>query len=416
MKVIVATYGTDGDARPFAALCRGLMDAGHEARLLADAATLGSARALDVPTDALTGNIRDALGASHVVARGGGFSQTARALARIANANAESWLRTIVEAGEGCDVIVAAGLAAFAGFSAAEHLGVRAIGSGMIPITPTAAFPSPFLPSRWVPRPLNRASHRLVNAMLWRAFRDKTNAARALFGLPRRRAVWAGKPMIYGVSPGLVPTPADWPADACLCGQWLAASPSWTPSPALAGFLAAGEAPVYVGFGSMTGFDAGRLLNALTEAMNGRRALFHPGWSGIDPGALPDNFLVIGDTPHDWLLPRTAAVIHHGGSGTAHSAARAGVPSIVMPFAGDQFFWAERLHLAGVAPAALDGRRPRAEAFARALDFAATASVQDRARALGERMRAENGVAAAVAAIERMAADREVSGTTGFQE
>ena len=39
MKFIVATYGTEGDARPFAPLCRGCMDAGDGARLLADAAT-----------------------------------------------------------------------------------------------------------------------------------------------------------------------------------------------------------------------------------------------------------------------------------------------------------------------------------------------------------------------------------------
>ena len=199
--------------------------------------------------------------------------------------------------------------------------------------------------------------------------------------------------MVYGVSPSLLPMPADWPANVHLCGQWLARSPAWTPPPALANFLAAGDAPIYIGFGSMTGFDNARLLDALIEAMAGRRALFHPGWSGIDPKALPDNFLVIGDTPHDWLFPRTAAVIHHGGSGTSHSAARAGVPSIVTPFAGDQFFWAERLRLAGVAPAAVDGRRPKAEAFASALDFAAAAGVRNRAQALGETMRAENGVA-----------------------
>ena len=126
--------------------------------------------------------------------------------------------------------------------------------------------------------------------------------------------------------------------------------------------------------------------------------------SGIDLKALPDNFLAIGDTPHDWLFPRTAAVIHHGGSGTSHSAARAGVPSIVTPFAGDQFFWAERLRLAGVAPAAVDGRRPSAEAFASALDFAADAHVRSRARVLGETMRAENGTVDAVVAIERIVA------------
>lgn len=405
MKFIVATYGTEGDARPFAALCRGLMDAGHEARLLADAATLGSAQALGVPTSALSGDIRGVLKRNHsiagVVAKGGGFNQTARALAKIANENAESWLRTIIEAGEGCDAIVVAGLAAFVGLSAADYLGVKSVGSGMIPITPTAAFPSPLLPSKRMPRLLNRVSHHFVNATLWKAFRDNINAARAAFKLPPRKAVWTGHPMLYGVSPNLLPTPADWPTNVHLCGQWLPRSPEWMPLPSLTSFLAAGEAPIYIGFGSMTGFDNARLLEALFEALAGRRALFHPGWSGIDPKALPNNFFPVGDTPHDWLFPRTAAVIHHGGSGTSHSAARAGVPSIVMPFAGDQFFWAERLRRAGVAPAALDGLRPRAEAFASALDFAATTHARNRARLLGDAMCAENGVVDAVVALER---------------
>jgi UDP:flavonoid glycosyltransferase YjiC (YdhE family) len=191
MKFVVATYGTEGDARPFAALCRGLMDAGHEARLLADAATLGGAQALGVPTSALAGDIRGALSRDQavagVVAKGGGFNATARALAKVANDNAESWLGAIIEAGKGCDAILAAGLAAFAGFSAAEYLGARGVGSGMIPITPTAAFPSPFLPPRWVPRLLNRASHGFVNGMLWKAFSDRTNAARAKCNLPPRK-------------------------------------------------------------------------------------------------------------------------------------------------------------------------------------------------------------------------------------
>ena len=201
-----------------------------------------------------------------------------------------------------------------------------------------------------------------------------------------------------------MPPPADWHANARLCGQWLSKSPAWSPPSALTNFLAAGEAPIYIGFGSMNGFDNARLLEALVEAIAGRRALFHTGWSGIDPKSLPGNFLAIGDTPHDWLFPLTAAVIHHGGSGTSHSAARAGVPSIVTPFAGDQFFWAERLHLAGVASAAVDGRRFSAESFAKALDYTAGFRIRTRARALGENMRAENGVGDAVAALERIVA------------
>ncbi|MBN9656572.1 MAG: glycosyltransferase family 1 protein [Acidobacteria bacterium] len=407
MKIVIVTYGTEGDTRPFAALCRGLMDAGHEAHLLADASTLGSARALAVPSTPLTGDIRATINdrtIASAVAKGGGFQETARVLAKMVNDNSESWLRATIHAAQGAGAILAVGLAGFAGLSAAEYLGIKGIGAGIIPITPTAAFPSPFLPPRWVPRPFNRLSHTLVNSLFWRSFREKTNAARAAIGLAPRRKVWTDIPMLYGASPHLLPPPPDWPAYVRLCGQWLVPSPAWQPPPALESFLAAGEPPVYVGFGSMTGFDTARLLDALIRALNGRRALFHAGWSGIDPHSLPGNFHVLGDTPHDWLFPRTAAVIHHGGGGTTHSAARAGVPSIVTPFAGDQFFWADRLRLAGVAPAAMDGQKPSAETFARALDFAARAEVRNRARELGEKLRSENGVRDAVSFLERLVA------------
>ncbi len=61
MKFLVLTYGTDGDTRPLAALSRALMDAGHKAHLLADAASLGTATALGVPATPLAGDIREAL-------------------------------------------------------------------------------------------------------------------------------------------------------------------------------------------------------------------------------------------------------------------------------------------------------------------------------------------------------------------
>ncbi|MBR0643112.1 glycosyltransferase [Plastoroseomonas hellenica] len=407
MKFLVVTYGTEGDARPLAALCRALMDAGHEALLLADGATLGTAQALGVPAAALAGDIRGALrpdaAISGVVGGGSGAAGTAKALARIADAHAEAWLRAAVEAGRGSDAIILSGLAAFIGLSAAEHLGIPAIGAGLIPITPTAAFPSPFLPPALVPRVLNRASHHLVNAMLWRAFRSATNAARrSVCGLPPRRRGWTSHPMLYGLSPSLLPVPRDWPENARLCGPWVPPAPAWSPPPALADVLATGEPPLYVGFGSMTGFDRAALLSAVIAAVAGRRALFHPGWSGIDAAALPANILPIGDVPHGWLFPRVSLAIHHGGSGTTHSAARAGIPSVVVPFAGDQPFWADRLMRLGVAGRPVPAKRLTAAALAQGIAFAEQPETRGRARALGARMQAEDGLATAVAAIEAL--------------
>ena len=404
MKFLVVTYGTEGDTRPLAALCRALINAGHEARLLADVATLGSATALGVPATPLAGDIKGltdpSKGIASVISKHQRVTDTAKALAHLANSNAEAWMRTTVAAGQGCDVIIVSALAAFIGLSAAEYLKVPAIGASLIPITPTAAFPSPFLPGKWLPGFCNRPSHRLVNEMIWRSLREKTNSARAQFAMAPRKTLWTTHPMLYGISPSLLPRPTDWPANAHQCGQWVRPARDWNAPPALRDFLAAGEAPIYIGFGSMAGFDRNTLLDAIVTAVGGRRALFYPGWSGTQGHELPGNFCVIEDTPHDWLFPRTALAIHHGGSGTSHSAARAGIPSIVLPFAGDQPFWAERLRRLGIAPAAASGHHISARSLERAINAAGTAEMRCRAATVGEKMRAENGLAVAVATIE----------------
>jgi sterol 3beta-glucosyltransferase len=407
VRVVAVTYGTEGDTRPIAALCRALLDAGHEALLFADRSALGSAHALGVPAQALAGDIKAALhsteGLSKLVRRGSRFTDTARALAELANDNTEEWMRDIAAAGKECDAIILSGLAAFAGLSVAEYLGVRAIGAGLIPITPTREFPSPFLRPGLLPRWLNYRSHTFVNATLWRAFRTATNAARTrVCGLPPRKAVWTDHPILYGISPNLLPRPADWPSHAHLCGQWLPQAGAWSPPPALESFLAAGERPIYVGFGSMAGFDQQGLLAEVVAAVAGRRALFYPGWSGVEASTLPPNFFVVGDTPHSWLFPRMSAVMHHGGSGTTHSAARAGVPSVVVPFAADQFFWADRLRRLGVAAEPVRAGRIRASALARGIAFAESPGARSNAAALGARMATDNGLANALSVIEAL--------------
>lgn len=417
MEFTVVTYGTEGDTRPLAALCRALIDAGHRARLLADRATLHAADALGVPCSPLAGDIKRALepGAAlgAIVGKRSGVQATAKALAAIANANTHAWMAQVKAAAEGSDAIILSALASFVGLSVAEHLRIPAIGASMIPITPTREFASPFLPPGIVPGWLNRASHTFVNNMIWRAFRQATNAARVdVCKLAPRKRNWTDHPILYGVSRALLPRPVDWSEYARVCGQWWLPSgpngagtpPDWNPPSSLAAFLDAGEPPIYVGFGSMAGFDRERMVRALIEAIGGRRALFYPGWSGIDASALPSNFLIIGDTPHAWLFPRVSLVVHHGGAGTTHSATRAGAPSVVVPFAGDQFFWAQRLYRLGAAAAPVDGKAVDAKGLARAIEFALQPATRARVAELGAAMREEDGLGAAVSAIERWTA------------
>ena len=402
MKIAVLTYGTEGDTRPLAALGSALMAQGHAAVLLGDAQTLASAQALNVPTQALPGDIRAQLTASGQHGPG----EMTRALARLTNDHTEGWMRTTLAVARDCDAIIASGLAGFVGLSVAERLGIPAIGAGMIPLTPTREFASPFMPPQRVPRWLHRASIAFGNQLVWLAFRKAVNRARAaVLDLPAYPRLPSAHPMLYGISPTLLPTPADWPANAHICGQWLQAEAEWSPPPELARFLAAGEAPVYIGFGSMTGLEPRQLAETLVTALAGRRALFYPGWNGMNGMALPDNILRIGNMPHDWLFPRMAAIVHHGGSGTSHSAARAGRPSVVVPFVGDQPFWAHRLSQLGIAPPALHSRDLDARTLSRALAAIDTAAVRERAETIGQRMRAEDGLAVGVQRVEALVRD-----------
>ncbi|WP_340571078.1 glycosyltransferase [Stenotrophomonas sp. G106K1] len=399
MRLLALTYGTEGDTRPLVMLCHGLMAAGHEVMLLADGGTLGSAKTQGVPHAALEGDIHDEVVA--LVSRGNGVAAASTGLARMARQHVAGWMRQADAAADGCDAILTGGLAAFVGMSVGERRGLPVIGAGMIPLTPTRAFRSPFLPPGRSPGWFNRASYGLVNSLIWRQFRGPINAARQHAGQRPRRSLWTGLPMLYGISPQLLAPPSDWPTDHLVCGQWSAPAARWQPSAELQTFLDAGPPPVYLGFGSMTGFDRERVLPALLSALAPRRVLLFPGWVGVPDMALPDTVFVIGPTPHEALLPRCALAIHHGGSGTTHSACRAGIPSMVMPFAADQFFWADRLQRLGVAPAPLSPKRLQPQALADALAFAEHADTRARAATLGAAMANEDGVACGVAAIER---------------
>ena len=171
--------------------------------------------------------------------------------------------------------------AIYVGLSCAESLRIPAIGAAMQPAMATRAFPSPFLPPLRLPGWANRASHRLVLALMWRAFRGAVNDARRdVSRQPPRAREWDSYPIVFGISPTLVPRPRDWPERFSITGYWWPPrNARFAPDADLAAFLAAGDPPAYVGFGSMVGFDQDRLLATVLDALDGRRALLYGGWS-----------------------------------------------------------------------------------------------------------------------------------------
>ena len=148
----------------------------------------------------------------------------------------------------------------------------------------------------------------------------------------------------------------------------------------------------------MVGADPAGLAALVTAAVRraGMRAILLSGWGGLADVAAGDDIVMLDQAPHDWLFPRCAAVVHHGGAGTTGAAVRAGVPAVVVPFGMDQPFWASRVAALGTSPAPIPRPRLTATALATALRLTAAPHLRDRAAEIGNRVRAEDGIAAAV--------------------
>jgi UDP:flavonoid glycosyltransferase YjiC (YdhE family) len=218
-----------------------------------------------------------------------------------------------------------------------------------------------------------------------------------------------GTPCLSGYSPQVLPKPPDWDDNHYVTGYWfLDAQPDWQPPAELLHFLESGPPPVYVGFGSMSDKAPERQTRLVLRALEitGQRGVLLTGWGAVSSLPTSASVFYVDDVPHSWLFARMAAVVHHGGAGTTAAGLRAGVPSLITPFLLDQYAWADRVVKLGVGPHMPDNQRLTAEKLAHAISTAVTDSaLRARAAALGERIRAENGVACAVELIERHAAE-----------
>jgi sterol 3beta-glucosyltransferase len=177
---------------------------------------------------------------------------------------------------------------------------------------------------------------------------------------------------------------------------------AYQPDPELHSFLQSGEPPVCISFGSMIHRDARRIYEVARETLKrtANRAVVLSGWGSIEDSSSSD-ILYLEAAPHDWLLPRCKAVIHHGGAGTSAAGLRAGIPNIVVPFMGDQPFWGERIYAIGAGPRPLPIKGLSVETLARALAEVESGSLRTRAQHIGGQLRKEDGAGTAVKWIEK---------------
>jgi UDP:flavonoid glycosyltransferase YjiC (YdhE family) len=279
------------------------------------------------------------------------------------------------------------------GCGVARSAGIPFFYAMPMPGPATRAFPHPLFPALRLGGGYNALTYRLAEGQIRRAYPE----AACLIQEPRPTYL-----MCY--SRHLAQPPADWPGYAHVTGFWFnQQAADWQSPETLQEFLQGGPPPVVAGFGSTHTADPHRLAEIVTQALTraGQRGILITGWGGLQPGSLGREFYVAESLPFEWLFPRAAAVIHHGGAGTLAAAMRAGLPSVVTPFGLGQSFWARQAHRQGVAPEPLPPHRLTAARLGAALRTALEEPhYQENAARLGALIRAEDGVGNAVRVIE----------------
>ncbi len=415
MKVFITTYGSRGDVQPYVALGKGLRRAGHQVTL----ATSDRFRDFVLANDLSYGYLNDRLLSILDTDQGKDLMENTTGILQILKRTLtmmrevsplqRSLLEESWQAARDADPdLIIFHPKSFSGPDIAEKLGVPALLGLVIPmLIPSSERPHIGFPKLPLGGWYNRLTYAVVQQLMAFSASRFVGDWRRKHGLPGQRKFnllhhTDGKPVpaICGYSPHVFPSPSDWPEWVKTTGYWYLDEPSdWQPDQRLLDFLDQGPPPVYVGFGSMSGRRPDRLATIVVDSLKraNLRGIIATGWGGLRADSLPDSILSIDSVPHAWLFPRTAAVVHHGGAGTTAAGLRAGRPTIIVPFFGDQPFWGQQVYELGVGSKPIPQKKLTTERLTEALvQVTSEERIVAAARGLGEKIRAEDGVGEAV--------------------
>jgi UDP:flavonoid glycosyltransferase YjiC (YdhE family) len=415
MRITIHALGTRGDVEPALALAGGLVRAGHAVRILAGSnfrAAVERSGMEFAPSIDMETVMKSEKGAAWSQSSANPMRQL-RLMRELLDEYGDDMTRSIVDASQGADLMVSSFVTAPFVQAVSEAFRQPHIPVLLQPYHPTRSGPASLMPIR--PRRtsiLNRWAGLLTLRFMWGVASDAANRLRQRLNLPPGSAreyirTVLRTPTLLALSPVVVPHAPDWGPHVVQTGYLFRESgEGWQPPDSLARFLQAGPPPVYVGFGSMTEDQPGESVALVRAALSasGQRGIVASGWAELNHDGQPDpNILFVQSAPHDWLFPRLAGIVHHGGAGTTAASLRAGVPALLVPHMSDQPYWARRVQALGAGPKPIPRHRLTAHNLADGIRALVTdTAMQARARALGEAIRAEDGVRAAVESIERL--------------
>lgn len=410
MKITILTYGSRGDVQPFLALAVGLQKRGHAVKLAAPHRFANFVAQYNIPFAPLAGDPEEI--SKRFTDAGHNALKMIRAISDYVNSIALDVTRDAFAACDDADLIIHSFLFTTGAHSLARVRGIPDISIQIFPIfAPTREYPPVALSS--LPKGLpSYFGHWLTTQIFWyggnSGYYQKQNQHPDVFSFdlfwpfvdePPRRA----SPLLFAVSPTVLPPTREWTNRVNMTGYFFLDAPdAYAPPAELKHFLEAGPPPICLTFGSMIHRDANRIAEAVVESIRraGQRAIVLTGWEGWKGRTSSDDFLFFESAPHDWLLPRCKAIIHHGGAGTTAAGLRAGIPNIVIPFGGDQLFWGKRVHAIGAGPRPMRVRELAVSRLTSAMAEAEAEALRDRARLIGQAIRREDGVVNAIRVVE----------------
>ncbi|KAF9362517.1 Sterol 3-beta-glucosyltransferase [Mortierella sp. NVP85] len=420
LHITCLTIGSRGDVQPYIALCKRLMEDGHTCRIATHGEYKDWIEGHGIEFGYVGGDPGELI---ELCVDNGMFTVS---FIREGLKRFRGWLddlmNTAWDACQNTDVLIESP-SAMAGIHIAEALDIPYFRALPFPWTRTRAFPHPFaVPERNLGRGYNYMTYAMIEQVFWKGISGQINKwRRRKLGLPStslEKLDSNSVPCLYSWSPSLVPAPMDWHSWIHVTGFWFLDNPDldWTPPEGLEEFLDAepDNKPVYIGFGSMVVADPEEMTRTIVDAVvkAGVRAVICKGWSdklstqdggavdvvqefkGEEKRVYPASVYMIKSVPHDWLFPRVAGVVHHGGAGTTAAGLRAGIPTVIKPYFGDQYFWAQRVEDAGVGVWCRD---LTVKKLAAALEtITKDQKIIQKAQVMGETIRAEDGVGKAV--------------------
>ncbi|KAJ7932676.1 glycosyltransferase family 1 protein [Mycena leptocephala] len=403
LNIVIMIVGSRGDVQPYVALGKLLLADGHRVRIASHETFRSFVNEAGLEFFNIGGNPQDLM--SYMVKNpglmpgmtsltNGDIGRKRKMLNEMINGCWLSCHSPCQETGRtfAADAIIS-NPPAFAHVHCAEALGIPLLLS--FSMSPTAAFPHPLvnIQSSNAENGLsNYLTYALADIMTWQGIGDLVNTFRTrTLGL-EPLSLRSGPsvvdrvkiPWTYCMSPALVPKPDDWKNYIDVVGfYFLDLATNYTPPDDLAAFLAAGEPPVYIGFGSVVVDDAEAMT---TTAQAGVRALVSAGWGGLGGKTSRPHF-ILGNVPHDWLFDkeRVSAVVHHGGAGTTAVGLAKGRPTLVL-------FWGNMIHKAGAGPEPIPHKKLNIENLRDALKVAVSPAAKNAAKRMAEQINREDGV------------------------